>query len=118
MNVPLAAAHQQFKKANILIYIFESIKSDVVIGYYKYKTKSICPPLPTNAHKGNASLDKCSLTFSGKTKALLKNRKKTLVLNRMHQNSNLPSCLKNSLWNSAVFNVNCSELAFVTERMY
>lgn len=52
-------------------------------------------PFPTNAHKSTPVLDKCSLTFSRKTKALLKKKKlnKTLVLNRMHQNSNLPSCL-------------------------
>lgn len=37
MTVELAAAHQQFKNAHNFIYVFKSIKSDVVTGYYKYK---------------------------------------------------------------------------------
>lgn len=67
-------------------------------------------PLPTNAHKGTPVLDKCSLTFRRKDKSTIeKTEKKTLVLNRMHPKFQLAKL--SALWNSAVFNVNCSELA-------
>lgn len=84
---PTAAAHQQLKHANILTHVFKSIKSDVVTAYYTYKHEvSMSTSFPIKSHKGTPVLNKCSLTFSRKTKALLK-KKKNLVLNKIHQNS-------------------------------
>lgn len=36
-NFRTTAAHQKFKKAHRFIYIFKSVKPDVVLSYYKYK---------------------------------------------------------------------------------
>lgn len=68
-------------------------------------------PFPTNAHKRTPVLDKCSLTFSRKTKALLKKKKQKQNPSSEQNAPELKLAKLSALWNFAVFNVNCPELA-------